>query len=93
MQKIDKNSVFITATTGSVTGKYTETQLYRGNVYKCISIETFSASGEVKNVDFIAKMLDKYVAGSPDGIGRITTSNTHYFRKAYKNEEKLCKHL
>lgn len=93
MQKIDKNSVFITATSRAVTGKYVETQLYRGNVYKCTNIETFSTSGEVKNVEFIARMLAKYTTVYSSDIGRITTSNTHYFRKAYKNEEKLCKHL
>ena len=75
---------FIVALVDKDVGVNEETRVTVNSVYKIIGFNNSNRIG------FYAEFTDNYISPSRN-FGIVYTSQVCLFRKAYKNEEKLCK--
>lgn len=79
-----KSGMFITCISDCVIGIGAESHIHINDVYY-ISYVGYDS------IDFNAEYTRDYKDKLRKESGVITTANTQKFRKAYKNEEKLCR--
>lgn len=77
---------FIAAMSGNTVGIKEETKMSVDNVYQVAEINNSNTVG------FYAEYNKRYKEATGKDFGLIYTSRLGLFRKAYKNEEKLCKY-